>query len=179
MVHSRLARLLKGFSTKCLSPRVLLLAFLTLAVIGLGYAVLRPTIVADLIQRDNHTKIAQRNALQREALRLEKYKKWLQTPEGIIDQARHRGMLAPNEEIVRFPPQKDAVSAQPPTAAPEEDSSLSTLLFAGLLVFLLAFLIGISLLLYRWQRRRTRKAIGVLTTRAELTRRNKPSTVSR
>lgn len=181
MVRLRLLKSWKGVFS-WLTPRVVLLTVIALAIVGLGYAVVRPTIVANLMNQKNKTKIEQRDKLQRETQRLENKIKWLKSPEGMNEQARRRGMLAPNEEIVRFPPQKvenTPAHSQPPATPKVEDTSLGTLLIVGLFLFLLTFLIGMSIVLYRRHKMRLHKPIGVLSTRTELTRKNKPYPVSK
>lgn len=99
-------------------------------------------------------------------------KSGLESAEGVRQEANRKGMVGVTEEVVRM-----ALPAAPPAApaAPAPAGTASTLdglAPALMLLFGLAFLIGVALLLLRWRAfRRRRRPAGFLTPRSELRRR--------
>jgi len=104
---------------------------------------------------------------------LQARKDWLNSPEGVRAQGRQNGLAAPGEEEMRYVAPKAPAPAPATTEKNEMSDAVAGLLLAGLLFFAMAFLLGISLLLYRRHALRKRRPTGTLTPRSELRRRRR------
>lgn len=100
-------------------------------------------------------------------------KRYLSSPEGRVNIAIERGWVKPGDRSVTFPPQGPA-PASLPSNTPAEDTTVGGLVLAALALFLVAFLTGIGLLIYRWRAMRQPRPAGTLTPRSELRRRPAP-----
>lgn len=162
------------------SPVTLLWSLLGLLVVAVALGSLAYAVISPILRgNEKKTEVAQLqqqvDTSQRERDRLQKRKRYLTSAEGVSDKAHAMGMVRPGEDIVRFTPERSATPTPPATTANDDaDARAGGLLFAGLLLFALAFLIGAGLLFHRWRRLRTRRPAGVLTPRSELRKRKRP-----
>jgi hypothetical protein len=93
----------------------------------------------------------------------------------VFGEARRNGMVKPGEVAVRIPVMSSQTAASAPkTTKQPVDDSWGGILLVGLILFVLAFFIGLVLLLFRWRAtRRARRPVGVLTPRSELRKRQR------
>ena len=104
---------------------------------------------------------------------LQARKDWLNSPEGVRAQGRQNGLAAPGEEEMRYVAPQPPATSLAATEKVEMSDAVAGLLLAGLLFFAVAFILGISLLLYRRYALRKKRPTGMLTPRSELRRRRR------
>lgn len=141
---------------------------------ALAYAIGMTAIKSSVKKQEVVRLEQQRDEKLREKRQLLKQKTWLQSPEGIADSARRKGMIGPNEELVRFNPPQDKVIESSESALSSPEPTLDSFLLAGFFLFMLAFIAGIGLLVYRRRAMLARRPEGTLTPRSELRKRRRP-----
>jgi hypothetical protein len=93
--------------------------------------------------------------------------RYLNSPDGKVATVIEHGAVKPGDEAVNFTPQQPAPAPAPVTTA-TGDTATAGLLLAAITLFLLAFLIGIGLLIYRKHAQHSSRPNNVLTPRSEL-----------
>jgi type II secretory pathway pseudopilin PulG len=145
--------------------------------IGLGVTLLVFCTLAGAILHLTSTYWTERAKTQRLALQVQQAQitrdrlagrfHYLNSPDGKVATVIEHGGVKPGDEAISFTPQQPAAAPTPATTTADATAA-GGLLLAALTLCLLAFLIGIGLLVYRKHAQHTARPNNVLTPRSEL-----------